>query len=153
MDFGAALPILYYLAMTDERFSEEAIRRRLQAIPSMNTFSYRLEELSPGHAVIVAPYLSSFDGIFHCFHGGLLATLADSTGGAATMTMTGAEITNPTTDLSIRFLAPCRTDARATATVIKAGRTLLIAEINIHDMKGRHVAVSQATYMRMRKTS
>lgn len=119
----------------------------------MHTFSYRLEELSPGRAVIVAPYQTSFDGIFQCFHGGMLATLADSTGGAAAMTVTGPEVTTPTTDLNIRFLAPCRTDARATARVVKAGRMLLIAEINIHDMKGRHVAVSQATYMRMRKTS
>lgn len=139
--------------MTDERFSEAAIRQRLNEIPSMHTFSYRLEELSPGRAVIVAPYQTSFDGIFQCFHGGMLATLADSTGGAAAMTVTGPEVTTPTTDLNIRFLAPCRTDARATARVVKAGRMLLIAEINIHDMKGRHVAVSQATYMRMRKTS
>jgi uncharacterized protein (TIGR00369 family) len=137
--------------MTDERFSEQAIRQRLMAIPTVRTFGYRIEELSPGRAVIVAPYDATLDGIFECFHGGLLATLADSTGGTAVLTVTGAEAITTTTDLSIRFLAPCRTDARATAKVIKAGRTLLIVEINIHDMNGRHVAVSQASYMRLGK--
>ncbi len=100
---------------------------------------------------MVATYDPKLDGIFHCFHGGLLAALADSAGGTATLTVTGAETTNPTTDLSIRFLAPCRTDARATAKVIHVGGTLIIAEINIHDMKGRHIAVAQATYMRLQK--
>jgi uncharacterized protein (TIGR00369 family) len=135
--------------MSDKTFSPDTIRQRLMAIPSVQTFGYRLEELSPGRAVIVAPYDTKLDGIFECFHGGLLATLADSTGGAAVLTVVGAETATATTDLSIRFLAPCRTDARATATVISAGRTLVIAEINIHDMDGRHVAVSQASYIRL----
>jgi len=120
------------------------------AIPSVQTFAYRVEELSPGRAVIVAPYDTSLDGIFQCFHGGLLATLADSTGGTAALTVAGAEVPLATTDMSIRFLAPCRTDARATAKIIKAGRSLIISEINIHDLEGRHIAVSQASYIRMR---
>jgi uncharacterized protein (TIGR00369 family) len=91
------------------------------------------------------------DGIFHCFHGGLLAMLADSTGGSAVLTVVGAEAATATTDLSIRFLAPCKTDARATARVIHTGNRLVIAEVDIHDMDGRHIAVSQATYMRLRK--
>ena len=118
-------------------------------IPAVHTFGYRLEELSHGRAVIVAPYDTSLDGIFQSFHGGLLATLADSTGGAAVLTVAGAETPTATTDLNIRFLAPCRTDARATARVIKAGRTLVLSEIDIHDLSGRHVAVCQASYMRL----
>lgn len=137
--------------MTDEQFSHEAIRQRLMAIPAVHTFGYRIEELSYGKAVILAPYEKKLDGIFGCFHGGLLATLADSTGATAVLTVAGAEIPMTTTDMSIRFLAPCVTDARATAKVIKAGRTLAIAEINIHDMEGRHVAVAQASYMRLHK--
>ncbi len=121
------------------------------AIPSMQTFGYRIELLEPGRAVMVAPYDRKLDGIFACFHGGLLATLADSTGGTAALTIAGADATTATTDLTIRFLAPCRTDARATARIIKAGRTMVVVEINIHDMEGRHVAVSQASYIRLRK--
>jgi uncharacterized protein (TIGR00369 family) len=137
--------------MTEKEFSAEAIRTRVMAIPSMQTFGYRIEELSPGRAVMVAPYDSKLDGIFQCFHGGLLATLADSTGGTAVLTVVGAEAATATTDLSIRFLAPCKTDARATAKVIHTGNRLVIAEVDIHDMDGRHVAVCQATYMRLRK--
>ena len=65
------------------------------------------------------------------------------------LTVAGADILTATTDFNIHFLAPCRTDARATAKVIKSGRTLMLAEINIHDMQGHHVAVCQASYMRL----
>jgi uncharacterized protein (TIGR00369 family) len=136
--------------MADRQITPDEIRQRLMAIPAVKTFGYRVEELSYGRAVILAPYDTSLDGIFDCFHGGLLATLADSTGATAALTVAGAETMLTTTDLSIRFLAPCRTDARATAQVIKAGRTLVIVEINVHDLKGRHVAMSQASYMRLR---
>jgi uncharacterized protein (TIGR00369 family) len=138
------------LSVVEKEFPEEEIRRRVTAIPSMQTFGYRLEELGKGRAVMVAPYDRKLDGIFESFHGGLLAMLADSTGGTAALTVVGAEAATATTDLSIRFLAPCRTDARATARIIKAGRTLVIAEIDVHDMEGRHVAVCQASYMRLR---
>jgi uncharacterized protein (TIGR00369 family) len=137
--------------MVHDEFSADAIRQRVLAIPSMQTFGYRIEELSPGRAVMVAPYETKLDGIFGCFHGGLLAMLADSTGGTAALTITGADVSTATTDLNIRFLAPCRTDARATAKIIKAGRSLVIAEINIHDMEGLHVAVSHASYIRLLK--
>lgn len=121
------------------------------SIPSMQTFGYRLEELSKGRAVMVAPYDPKLDGIFDCFHGGLLALLADSTGGAAVLTVAGVDAVTATTDLSIRFIAPCRTDARATATIIHAGSTLLFAGIDVHDMNGHLVAVSQVSYIRLRK--
>jgi len=136
--------------MTHTQMTSDAIRERLMAIPAVKTFGYRVEELSHGRAVIVAPYDTSLDGIFECFHGGLLATLADSTGASAALTVTGAETPITTTDMNIRFLTPCRTDARATAQVVRAGQSLILAEINIHDMKGRHIAVSQANYMRLR---
>jgi uncharacterized protein (TIGR00369 family) len=137
--------------MTDSAFSEQALREYLEAIPAARTFGYRIEELAPGRAVVVAPYDSSLDGIYASFHGGMLATLADSAGGAAAMTVMEAGTITPTTDLSIRFLAPCRTDARATARVIRAGRTLIVAEVNIHDMRGRHITTGQVSYMRLHK--
>jgi uncharacterized protein (TIGR00369 family) len=137
--------------MTDKSISPDAIHERLMAIPAVKTFGYRVEELSHGRAVIVAPYDTSLDGIFDCFHGGLLATLADSTGATAALTIVGADTPITTTDMNIRFLAPCRTDARATAQIIKTGVTLILAEINIHDLHGRHIAVSQASYMQLRR--
>ena len=135
----------------EESFSKEAILARLRGIPAERALGYRVEEMSPGHVVMVAPYDPTFAGIYQSFHGGLLATLADSAGGTAALTLIGAEAATATTELTVRFLAPCRTDARATARVIKCGRTIVISEINIHDMNGEHCAVCHASYIRLRR--
>jgi uncharacterized protein (TIGR00369 family) len=89
----------------------------------------------------------SYDGVFESFHGGLLMTLADSTACFAIFTKTGPDIRLTTTDMNIRFLAPCLTDATARAKVIKLGRSLCPVEVNVYDAENKHVAVAQVTYM------
>jgi uncharacterized protein (TIGR00369 family) len=134
-------------------FSPEEIRRRVMAIPSVVTFGYRLQELAPGRAVIVAPYDRSLDGIFECFHGGLLATLADSTAGTAALTVAGAEATTATVEMTIRFVSPCRTDACATATVTGSERRLILCHVEVHDMAGTLCATAEIKYIRLRETN
>ena len=134
-----------------KEFSAEEIRRRVLAIPSVRTFGYVLEELAPGRAVIFAPYNRSLDGIFECFHGGLLATLADSTAGTAALTVTGAEAGTATVEMTIRFMSPCRTDARATATVSGTERRLILCHVDVHDAAGTLCATAEIKYIRLRE--
>ena len=54
-----------------------------------------------------------------------------------------------TTDMSIRFLAPCLTDLRVEANVLKLGRTLAPVQVDLFDAKDKRVAVAQVTYMRL----
>lgn len=54
-----------------------------------------------------------------------------------------------TTDMNIRFLAPCRSDANAEARVIKYGNTLCPVSVNISGQHGL-VAVAQVRYMQLR---
>lgn len=137
------------LGMSEREISMDAIRARLALIPSVQTFGYRLEELAPGRAVIVAPYERKYDGVFDCFHGGLLATLADSTAGSAVLTVCGVEARTATTDFNIRFLAPCRTDARAVATVVSHGKSLVLCSVEVTDAAGKVVALAQVNYMKL----
>jgi uncharacterized protein (TIGR00369 family) len=129
----------------------EALRRRMEAIPLFVTFNYRVGELADGEAVVTAPYHKQYDGIFESFHGGLLMTLADSAACAAVLTLAGHDAEVTTTDMNIRFLAPCRTDAVAHARVIKFGKTLCPVAVTLRDTAGREVAVAQVTYMRLGK--
>ena len=57
-----------------------------------------------------------------------------------------------TTDMNIRFLAPCLTDLRAEARVIKCGRTLCPVAVELFDANDKAVAVAQVTYLRLEKT-
>jgi uncharacterized protein (TIGR00369 family) len=74
-------------------------------------------------------------------------TLADSTACFAIFTKTGPDAHLTTTDMSIRFLAPCLSDAFAKAEVIKIGRTLCPVTVNLFDSRNKQVALAQVTYM------
>lgn len=126
-----------------------AVERRFAAIPITSALRLRLDDLRDGQAVLTAPHDPAYDGIFRSFHGGLLMTLADTAACIAILTRTGADAEVTTTDMNIRFLAPCRSDVRATAELIKLGRTLCPVAVQLHDAAGVLVALAQVTYMRL----
>lgn len=68
----------------------------------------------------------------------------------AVLSLAGADALITTTDMNIRFLAPCRSDVVAVAGVIKFGRTLCPVTIDLWDTSGTAIAVAQVTYMRLR---
>ena len=126
---------------------KEAILRRIMRIPIVEMLQIKVVSLSDGCCETMAPRKPSYDGVFESFHGGLLITLADSTACIAIFTKTGPDVHLTTTDMNIRFLAPCLSDAFARAEVIKMGRTLCPVSVNLFDAYNKHVAVAQVTYM------
>ena len=129
--------------------THDDVRWRVAAIPLFRTFEYRLDHLGEGEAVVSAPYDTKHDGIFKSFHGGLLMTLADTAACIAVLTLAGADANVTTTDMNIRFLAACRSDATAEARVIKFGKTLCPVAVTLRDAAAKEVAVAQVTYMRL----
>ncbi len=124
----------------------DSILARINKIPIFDTLHMEIVDLDDGSCEIRAPRKLSYDGVFESFHGGLLMTMADSTACVAIFTKTGPDILLTTTDMSIRFLAPCLTDATAKARVIKLGRTLCPVAVDLLDAAGRLVAIAQVTY-------
>ena len=127
----------------------KALEQRLGKIPIFRTLGFRLEAVSKGSATLIAPYDPSYDGIFQSLHGGLLMTLADTAACVAVLMSAGANAEITTTDMNIRFLAPCRSNCTAKATVIKFGKTLCPVSVTLRDMNGTQVALAQVTYMRL----
>ena len=126
---------------------KEAILRRVMRIPIVETLQMQIISFSDGYCETMAPRKPGYDGVFESFHGGLLMTLADSTACFAIFTKTGPDVRLTTTDMNIRFLAPCLTDAFAKAEVIKLGRTLCPVAVNLFDAHNNHVAIAQVNYM------
>lgn len=120
-------------------------------IPIFSSLSLTIGALAEGRATLTMPYDRKYDGIFQSFHGGLLMTLADTAACIAVLTLAGPEAAITTTDMNIRFLAACNSDATAEARVIKFGRFLCPTEVMIRDAAGREVAIAQVTYMRLEK--
>jgi uncharacterized protein (TIGR00369 family) len=126
-----------------------AILDRIRRIPIFDTLKFRIDDLGDGWCRATVPYDRKYDGVFDSFHGGLLMTVADSIACFAIMTRTGPDEPMTTTDMNIRFLAPCRTDLTAEAKVIKLGRTMCPVAVELFDAQGVMVAVAQVSYLRL----
>ena len=124
-----------------------AILNRIRKIPIVDTLNLTVEHMTEGYCETRVPHKRQYDGVFESFHGGLLMTVADSTACFAIFTRTGPDVHLTTTDMNIRFLAPCLTNVTAKASVIKFGRTLCPVAVDLFDGQGKQVAIAQVTYI------
>lgn len=132
--------------MLDEKL-RKAILGRIHKIPIVDTLKLEVISLSEGYCQVKVPRKPGYDGIFESFHGGLLMTVADSAACFAIFTLTGPAIRLTTTDMNIRFLAPCLSDVTARARLIKLGKTLCPVAVDLFDANEQMVAVAQVNYM------
>ena len=129
----------------------QAILDRIRDIPIVDTLKIGIIECDEGYCKATSPYDRRFNGVFRSVHGGILMTLADSIACFAIMTQTGPDEVMTTTDMNIRFLAPCLTDVTIVAKVIKLGKTLCPVAVDLVDDGGTKVAVAQVNYIRLPK--
>ncbi|MFQ5494625.1 MAG: PaaI family thioesterase [Phycisphaerae bacterium] len=134
----------------DER-KRQAILDRIQQIPIVRTLRIRMDDWGEGCCTATVPRDLCYDGVFESLHGGILMTIADSIACFAIMTLTGPDEPLTTTDMNIRFLAPCMTGVTAVARVIKLGRTLCPVAVDLFDANKTRVAVAQVNYIRLQK--
>jgi uncharacterized protein (TIGR00369 family) len=114
----------------------EALQSHLAQIPLFRTLQLRLGGVGEGTASLTAPFDPAYKNAFCRFHGGLLTTLADTAAYVAVLALVGSDALITTTDMNIRFLAPCNTDATAEARVIKFGKTLCPVLVDVPDFLG-----------------
>jgi len=123
------------------------ILTEINTIPIVNTLKIQTISFADGYCETKVQRKLSYDGVFESFHGGFLMTIADSTACFAIFTKTGPFIKLTTTDMNIRFLAPCLSDVTAKAKVIKLGRTMYPVSVDLYDETKKHVAVAQVNYV------
>lgn len=126
---------------------KSAILQKIKQIPIVTTLKFKILSLSDGYCEAFVPRELKYDGVFNSFHGGLLMTIADSAACFAIFTKTGPDVPLTTTDMNIRFLAPCLSDVTAKARVIKLGRTLVPVSVDLFDSTNNHIAVAQVNYI------
>ena len=124
-----------------------AILARITKIPIFEALQMQSVEFDQGGCSLRVPRQRKYDGVFESFHGGLLMTVADSAACFAVLTLTPVDQILTTTDMNIRFLAPCLTSVQARARVIKRGRSMCPVAIDLVDESGTLVAVAQVNYM------
>jgi uncharacterized protein (TIGR00369 family) len=79
------------------------------------------------------------------FHGGAIASLVDIAGDYVLIMRLGHGV--PTIDFRVDFLRPAvDTDLVATGRLRRAGRTIGVVDVDVHDAAGRLVAVGRCVY-------
>ena len=105
--------------------SEEHILHRLDYVEVESTDDRLVMEMDN------RPDLANVRG---ALQGGLVATLIDIAAGILAGRHSGAGNDVTTADLNIHFLAPVLGRARAEATIVRAGRRLIVTAVDVFDV-------------------
>ncbi|MEQ8360090.1 PaaI family thioesterase [Ekhidna sp.] len=120
-------------------------------MPANKILGLQIEELKEGFALIKVPFKDEFIGDFlqERWHGGILASIADTAGGIAGATMLSAMSDRiNTVDMRIDYLHGAKKgDVKATAKVIKNGKTIVKVDIQLfQDQEDDPIAVARCVY-------
>lgn len=118
--------------MTDEFV--EAIQAMIDRHGFMNWLDISIVEAQEGRAVLTLPYrdeLANPDA--GALHGGILATLIDTASGMAIQTTFDefGETGLTTTDMSVSYVRPARSDVRVEAEVVRVGGSMAVTEAEV----------------------
>lgn len=108
----------------------------------------RLVEDHDDGVTVEIPLREEFSNSAGYLHGGVTAALIDGALGVAINRRYGDQRRGATTEMKVNFLRPAHQGVlTARARIIKAGRTLVVGEVNVFDQDRRHIAVGLLTYM------
>lgn len=135
----------------------ELIKKAIEEyMPANKIFGLRVLEINPGYAHIHVPFKQDFIGDFMQgrWHGGILASIADTAGGVAGATcLQSPQDRLNTIDMRIDYLhaAAVSQDIDAKAQVIKNGKTIIKVDIQLFQNQDREpVAVARCVYSAFR---
>lgn len=121
--------------MTDD---DEGLAALVQSMIERHGFmrwlDLEVETVQAGRAVLELPYREELGNpMTGSIHGGLLATLVDTASGMAIQTTfeSVGETGLTTTDMSVSYLRPARSDVRATAEVVRVGGSMAVTDVEV----------------------
>lgn len=128
----------------------DGVRDNLYAQSFMRTLGVEVVEIAPGRVVLDLPYRDDLCQQNGFVHAGAVTSVADSACGYAALTMmpTGSDVLS--VEFKVNLLSVAAGDRfRATATVVRSGRTLTVCSCEVHAISDgeptKLVALMQAT--------
>ena len=123
---------------------------RLDHVPFAKLLGIEVKSVEPGHAVLtmnLQPEHMRNDAIAH---GGVVATLIDSSMAIAIVAMLAENERTVTVDLTIHYLRPVTEGlAKASARVVRAGRKVITVSAELFDKDEKLAATAISTYLRL----
>ena len=126
---------------------EARVRESFDSQGAMVALGARIVSLEPGACTLLMPFGPAASQQHGLFHSGVIATLADSAGGYAAMSLTAPGTEVVTVEYKINFVGRAKGDAiRAEGRVLRAGRTLSVSRVEVFvEGEAEPCAVAQQT--------
>lgn len=125
------------------------IRQFLPNSPYVGHLGIELSEMQPGMATLTLPFTAALVTIGTVVHGGAIASLIDTAAMVAAWSdgEMPEKVRGSTVSLTVTYLAPAQQeDLRATARVLRRGRSLVYLDVDVHSASGTAVAKGLVTY-------
>jgi uncharacterized protein (TIGR00369 family) len=119
----------------------------MDELPFNSHLGLKLKRRDEHGVTIECPLRPEFGNIHKTLHGGVTATLIDVAGGFGTMAHYGGRPC-ATVELKLNYFLPV-TGKKVTARsrILRAGKTLCVAQVDVHDDRGRLAAAGMVTYI------
>ena len=121
-----------------------------QHMPANKIFGLKIIEIRDGYAKIHVPFKEEFIGDFihGLWHGGIIASIADSAAGiAASTALTDARDKLNTIDLRIDYLSGAvKEDLYAEAELLKVGKRIIKVDVKLYQKSKGTVALGRGAF-------
>jgi uncharacterized protein (TIGR00369 family) len=125
---------------------QRMIRKEEPNAPVADLVGFRVVEAEPGRAIFEMEAGPQHANPMGTLHGGILCDIADAAMGVAYASTLGEGETFTTLELKINFFKPVwKARLRATARIVKRGRTVAMVECDVVDDSGSLVARASST--------
>ena len=115
----------------------ERVRSSFDRQKIMALLGAQLVRVEPGECEIHLPFRPELTQQHGYYHGGIIGTIADSTGGYAAFTLMPENASVLTVEYKMNLLAPADGELLiARGRVLKAGRTLVVAQVEAGVVNG-----------------
>jgi uncharacterized protein (TIGR00369 family) len=125
-----------------------------QNMPANKIFGFEIQEIREDYAKIHVPFKEEFIGDFihGLWHGGIIASIADSAAGiAASTVLTDARDKLNTIDLRIDYLSGAvKEDLYAEAELLKVGKRIIKADVKLYQKSKGTVALARGAFSLLR---
>ena len=138
------------MSLTKEEFERIKEERNLSNRFSVVNNIY-VTEVGEGYGVVEMDVDEDKMNPIGTIHGGCIFTMCDNAAGTAAVSL-GSWVT--TVDADIHYLRPTlnKTHLRAESRVIKAGKKIIVCEVNVKDQDGIELAYGIFSFMTLEKT-
>ncbi len=124
-------------------------------MPVNKLLGVEIEKLEEGYAEVRVPFQKQFVGDFRrgLWHGGILASVADTIGGLVAMSLARSQDQVNTVDMRIDYLhGAVEEDIYGEAVLVKAGKRIILADVKLFQKHQEEpIVVARCAYSILRR--